>query len=496
MEPAAPDVVPLLAPELLVATTSGQGDRTWANPAWEAVFGRERLLSGLSADDERFVREYLAEAASGSLITNQVFLVDRHGRDLPAPVLLNFIPVRLPQQTDGGDAARFPVVLIGEVLQEPTSWAADQTKRRRMEMLGQMAMGIAHDFNNLLTSILGHAELMKGELSGDGAPRPYALLDHLRSMERAASDGASLVRKIQRYIRHEKETRFAPINLTELIDEVVSLTRPYWQNEPRRQGISVRLKKELAPVPPIQGVETELREVLVNLVLNAVQAMPDGGALTLRTRDDGERGVVVEVEDTGIGIPESIRRRIFEPLFTTKGEEGSGMGLTVSYGIVQEHDGAINVVSEPGHGTRFTLRFPPSVEPAAAQRPSKKEAAVPQERRPARILVVDDEPMVRSVTAKLLRLRGHAVEEASGGEEALDKVSQHPFEMVITDLGMPGMSGRELAYKLRQHHPHLPILLLTGHTDAEDRTEHVDAVVKKPFQIDRLEALIQRVLGR
>ncbi|MEP0546205.1 MAG: ATP-binding protein [Rhodothermales bacterium] len=486
MEPSPSDVLPLLAPELLAATATAEGKRLGSNAAWDAVFGRGELWECLEPEDRRFAGEYLAEAGAGALVTHQVFLVARHHKDLPAPILLNFLPVHVP---DAAIGAR-PVVITGEVLQEPTRWTMDQTKRRRMELLGQMAMGIAHDFNNLLTSILGHVELM----TSDPHTEPDAQ-DQLLTVRRAALDGAALVRKIQRYIRHENEQRFAPLDLSDLVDEVASLTRPYWFNEPRRQGISIRLAKKLHPVAPILGDEAELREVFVNLILNAVQAMPDGGTLTLSTHADGDAYTVAEVRDTGTGMPEATRQRIFEPLFTTKGENGTGMGLPVSYGIVKEHDGAIEVQSESGNGTVFTLRFPARAAESIPAAASAEPTPLADDATSYRVLVVDDEAMVRNVTAKLLRLRGHAVEEASGGTEALEKLADHPFDLVVTDLGMPEMSGHELAYRIRQHHPHLGIVLLTGHTDAEDKSAHVDVVVKKPFQIDALDATIHRVLG-
>jgi signal transduction histidine kinase len=501
MEPSSNDLLPLIAPELLAATATADGRRLGSNAAWDTIFGRSGLWDNLSVEDRRFAGEYLAEAGAGSLVTHQVFLVARHHEDLPAPVLLNFMPVHLPVHLPNADLGARPVVITGEVLQEPQRWALDQTKRRRMEMLGQMSMGIAHDFNNLLTSILGHVELLAD-------PTVHAIPDDARgqlaTIRRAALDGAALVRKIQRYIRHENRQRFEPIDLTELVEEVASLTRPYWYNEPRRQGIAIQLAKEFEPVPLIRGVEAELREVFVNLILNAVQAMPEGGTLTLSTGTTESGSVCAAVDDTGVGIPESARQRIFEPLFTTKGEEGSGMGLPVSYGIVREHDGTIDVQSEPGWGTRFTLTFPPH---APADHPSADEhlplrtpsgddePADVGEPRGYTLLVVDDDAMVRNVTAKLLRLRGHTVEKARGGPEALDKLAEHPFDLVITDLGMPKMSGDELAYRVRQHHPHLCIVLLTGHTDAEDQSEHVDVVVKKPFRIDALEATIQRLMN-
>lgn len=482
--------LPFVAADLLSALSTASGTALDANDAWRSVFGTDGLWGRLPAEDARFAHEYTVEAARGGPVSHQVFLVDIPGSDVPTPVLLHFLPLRLPDYEHG----RYPVAITGEVLREPTSWAAEQTRRRRMEMLGRMAMGIAHDFNNLLTTVLGHSELLRTDLSrleADAQTR-----SHLGSLERAANDGAALVRKIQQYIRNEKQERAEPVALHQIADEVLTLTRPYWHNEPRRRGIAIRVESDLRPVPTITGTSTELREVLVNLVLNAVQAMPAGGTLTLRTGRHTTRSACVEVGDTGVGMTESVRRRIFEPLYTTKGSGGSGMGLTMSQGIVQEHNGRIEVESEPGRGTLFRLVFPLAAdEPAPESAPMADAPVLPGTTAGLRILVVDDEPMVRTVTTKLLRLRGHTVTEVDGGPAALQALAEAPFDVVVSDLSMPVMTGRELAAAIRQQHPALPVLLLTGDTDANAESEDVAAVVKKPFQLDVLDAVVRDVVG-
>ena len=486
METAPP--LPFVATDLLSAVATAAGELVDANEAWRGVFGDGGLWDRLPPEDARFAQEYTADAARGSSVSHQVFLLDAPDADVPVPVLLHFLPVRLPDLEPG----RYPVSLTGEVLREPASWAAEQTRRRRMEMLGRMSMGVAHDFNNLLTTILGHAELLRSDLAGpaDGAEP----LGHLGTLERAANDGAALVRKIQQYIRNEKHERAEPVALHEIAGEVLTLTRPYWHNEPRRRGIAIRVRRDLRPVPTILGTPTELREVLVNLVLNAVQAMPAGGTLTLATRRRDVRAAEVTVSDTGVGMTESVRRRIFEPLYTTKGSGGSGMGLTMSQGIVQEHNGRIEVESAPGRGTVFRLVFPFAADDPAPAAP--RRAAPAATAGGLRLLVVDDEPMVRTVTTKLLRLRGHEVEEADGGPAALAALAAGPpFDVVVTDLSMPDMSGRELAAAIRGRYEGLPVLLLTGDTDAAAEGEDVAAVVKKPFQLDALDAAIRSAHG-
>ena len=473
--------LPFVAPEMLTALVSPSGRQLDANEAWLGVFGTD-LWGRLPPEDARFAQEHTTEAVRGGEVIHQVYLVPSTSGE-PVPVLLHFHPVRQPDLEPG----HFPVLITGEVMREPVSWAAKQTRRRRMEMLGRMSMGIAHDFNNLLTAVIGHAELLRTDLVGLRAPTDAH--GHLHVLERAARDGASLVRKIQGYIRDEKKERAEPVLLHEIAEEVLTLTRPYWYNEPRRQGIAIRVDSDLRPVPPIMGTPTELREVLVNLVLNAVQAMPAGGTLALRTARSGTAAAAVEVADTGVGMTESVRRRIFEPLYTTKGQGGTGMGLTMSQGIVQEHNGRIEVESAPGRGTLFRLVFPFSSDTPA---PTAAPARVLEAADGLRVLVVDDEPMVRTVTTKLLGLRGHAVQAVDGGPSALEVLAgDDGFDVVVTDLSMPDMSGRELAAAIRHRHPGLPVLLLTGDTDAE--SADVDGVVKKPFELDDLDAEVRRV---
>lgn len=470
--------------ELLVATCAPDGRPAFANPAWKSVFG-EAFAGRLAEDDRALLHQYIAEAARGSLVTNEIFLVNTAERDEPLPVLLHFVPVLLP----GDDGAAVQAVTItGEVLAEPDSWTLNQTQRHRMETLGRMTMGIAHDFNNLLSGILGYTELLKTLALGEV---PEATLrEHLGTIEQAALDGAALVRKIQQYLRQEKQTHFELLDLPSLIQDCLSLTRPYWYNEPRRQGIAISTDLQLAAVPPIRGNGAELREVFINLLLNAVQAMPAGGTLTCRTWLDPALGVRAQVADTGTGMSEPVVERIFEPLFTTKGERGNGMGLAVSYGIVQEHDGTIAVDSALGQGTTFTLTFPPARETA----PAPAEPAAEPGTRTARILVVDDEPMVRAVLVRLLTLKGHAVEQAGSGPEALALHDVDAFDLVFTDHGMPEMNGRELARALHARRPGLPIILLTGDTEVAEAGRDVSLVMSKPFQLEQLEAAIQRLL--
>ena len=491
--PVGADPLPLVAADLLSATVTASGECLDANEAWHHTFGDDDLWGLLPAEDARFASDYVTEAARGHLVSHQVFLVEpREGGTVPSPVLLHFHPVRLP----GFTAGRYPVLITGEVLREPVSWALEQTRRRRMEVVGQMTMGVAHDFNNLLTTVLGHAELLRNEI-GEHAD---TAAESLQAIQRAARDGAALVKKIQAYLRHEKRERFETVDCASLVAEVVTLTRPYWYNEPRRQGIAIELDADLAPVPPIQGYPTELREVLVNLVLNAVQAMPAGGSISLTTERDPERNAaVIEVGDSGVGMPARVLRRIFEPLFTTKGSNGTGMGLAVAQGIMQEHGGRIEVESTLGQGSIFRLVLPFAPEAAVPDHPEPVVQASGEISSGAsgslRLLVVDDEPMVRTITSRLLTLRGHDVEAVHGGIAALEAMAASDFDCVVTDLSMPEMSGRELAAHVHEQYPGVPVVLLTGDTDPEADADHIVAVVRKPFKTDALDAVIRQAVG-
>jgi signal transduction histidine kinase len=450
------------------------------------------------------------KAAGGTLVTNQIVSAQTTRRDEPFPVLLNFIPVEggapaastkpihePPAAAPAPGAAGVRAVTVtGEVMAEPMSWVSNQTQRHRMEALGRMTMGVAHDLNNLLSGLLGHLELLRD------APdlTQGEVRESLGTIEQAAEDGAALIGKLQRYIREDTEVHFEPVDLQALMDDCIALTQPYWHNEPRRQGIQIGIDRALEAVPPILGSPSELREVLINLILNAVQAMPRGGRLHFASfvEEGSAEGahVVVEIGDTGIGMAEETQARIFEPLFTTK-SQGTGMGLAASYGIVQEHSGDIEVDSRLGEGTVFRLRFPlleGEATPPPAPADAEADAALPKTTKQARVLVVDDEEMVRSVAIRLLQLRGHEVEGAASGREALDHLEAAPFDLVFTDYGMPEMNGAELARAIRDGWPGLPVVLVTGYTETHQVEHEVEAVIPKPFRLEDLDASIRKLV--
>ncbi|HEX9371746.1 MAG TPA: GAF domain-containing protein, partial [Roseiflexaceae bacterium] len=285
----------------------------------------------------------------------------------------------------------------------------------KVRAVGQLASGVAHDFNNLLAGILGNAQLLLYEIQSDDQR------DMLRVIERAAKDGAETVRRLQGFARMEQGSPLTEVRLDMLARDAIDITRPRWRDVAQSRGASIEIVKQLQPVTPLAGRPAELREVLTNLIINAVDAMPKGGKITVTTYDeklagDGAGAVVVEVADTGLGMPPEVRARIFDPFFTTKGEQGTGLGLAVSLGIVQSHGGQIEVESEAGQGTRFAIRLPVRTADQASRAARERKSAAVE---PGHILFVESEAMIRDATVRLLTRWGHQVAQAAGGSEAL-----------------------------------------------------------------------------
>jgi signal transduction histidine kinase len=363
---------------------------------------------------------------------------------------------------------------------------AQLVKTERLRALGEMAAGVAHDFNNLLSVILGRAELMLRRV------REPAVVRDLEAVRRAAQDGADTVRRIQEFTRTRRTRSFERVDLGAVAREVVDLTRPRWEVEAQSRGVRYEFTVE-GLAPPVAGRPEELREVLTNLVTNAVDAMPEGGRCSVRLGAAGE-WATVSVRDTGIGMEEDTRRRVFEPFFTSKGPRGTGLGLAVSWGIVTRHGGTIEVESTPGQGSTFVVRLPVPI----ALPESVTGVTVPPPTHAARVLIIEDEPEVQAVLADMLRDAGYVVTVAKDGSAGLEACEAEPMDIVLSDISMPGLSGWDVAARLRSRFPAIPIGFVTGWGDQLDperltRTG-VSFVIAKPFQtLDVLRHVAQAV---
>jgi len=365
-------------------------------------------------------------------------------------------------------------------------------QQERLRAMGEMASGIAHDFNNTLSPILGFAELL---LQRPDVP-PATTQRYAELINTAALDAASVIRRLRDLYRDRGESSpDAAVDLRRCLEEAAALTQPRWKSEALGRGVSIRVVITGAmDVPLILGDAAGIREMLTNLIFNAVDAMPQGGTITMHVRQDGDE-VVLTVGDTGIGMSEEVRRRCLEPFFSTKDQQGTGLGLALVQTTVQRHGGALTVESEPGQGTTFSIRLPIYREPPATP------AADPVERsRRLRILWVEDDPLVRTVVTELLSRQGHTVQSAANGLEGLDTFMSGRFDLVITDRAMPEMGGDQLATTIRQIAPKKPIIMLTGFGDLMDakgeQPAAVDAVVSKPVTMHALASAITQVTAR
>ena len=367
----------------------------------------------------------------------------------------------------------------------------------KLSALGELASGVAHDFNNTLAGILGRAQLM---LRTDD---PEKLRRGLQVIIKTAEDGAKTVKRIQDFARQRRDHDFAPVVLDQLLFDVGEMTRPRWKDHAEANNIYIRLNLQINSNSLVRGDESELREVLVNMVFNAVDAMPAGGTLTLATHETGDH-VVISVSDTGCGMPPEVRSRIFDPFFTTKGKAGNGLGLAVSYGIIHRHEGEIEVETEAGRGATFKIKLPIAKGAREEQATAEAETSfaapalslVAESSRP-RILIVDDEPHVLELLCEMVQSEGCEVTAASNGTAALTLFEAGNFDAVFTDIGMPGMSGWELARAIRERDAQLPLAVITGWGDAvgsdEQKAAQVDWVVTKPFSMMRVLEITQEI---
>ena len=356
----------------------------------------------------------------------------------------------------------------------------------KLRALGQLASGVAHDFNNALTAILGRAQLMRRQVLDE------AVAHNLDVIQTAAEDAAATVRRIQTFARQSPSKEFEPLDVSKLLHDAVEITRTRWEHEARVRGLHYKVEIQAACPYYALGNASELREVFVNLIVNAVDAMPRGGRLMISCEQEDAR-LRLRFADTGTGMPEDVRERIFEPFYTTKGAHGTGLGLAVSYGIIERHGGEISVESEEERGTTFEIDLPA----ASSTSTSESKHAQQAQTAPLAVLVIDDELFVRETLAEMLQSLGHRVMSVEGGRQALDELDLHDYDLVFTDLSMPEMDGWETAREIRRRFPEMNIVLITGHGAgtpvAPDDRHLLNGIIGKPFDFDQVTEMIAQV---
>jgi signal transduction histidine kinase/ActR/RegA family two-component response regulator len=395
---------------------------------------------------------------------------------------------------------------LGRAYEELRQTQQTVMQQERLKALGQMASGIAHDVNNALSPVVGFADLLVRTERGL-SPSAIKYLQHIQT---SGQDIAHIVARLREFYRRrdEREALF-PLHLNRIADQVIDMMRPLWRDIPQRSGVVVELETQFdAGLPELAGIESEVREALTNLILNAVDAIPNGGKIIVRTRvlgwafkGEGERSpthAVLEVSDSGVGMDEQTRKRCLDPFFSTKGKRGTGLGLAMVYGVVQRHEGTIEIESAPGQGTTVRLIFPiREALPGDTAEPGPDAA-----RTPLRILCIDDEPLLRELLHDTLEGDGHRVQIADGGQAGVDAFrAAHrrgpPFDVVVTDLGMPHLDGCQVAKAVKAESPGTPVILLTGwgsfmKADG-DLPAEVDAVLSKPPQAKELREALNRL---
>ena len=450
---------------------------------------------------------YFAGASAAGIIAGLVYFIGVYAFVITLPIIaITFLTYRTylkNVETSAEQAAQAEnhVKELSHYITEQERIREQFSQMEKLSALGELASGVAHDFNNTLSGILGRAQLLQRTNDAEKIKRGLEIII------KTAEDGAKTVKRIQDFARQRRDHDFELVSVDQILMDASEITRPRWKNCAEASNIHITVDLQIGSNAMVMGDDSELREVLVNMVFNAIDAMPEGGTLTLSTRTVDE-SVVIKVIDTGVGMYPEVRSRIFDPFFTTKGKAGLGLGLAVSFGIIRRHGGNIEVESQYGSGTEFRITLPlakivdksvAAVEPEVPAMPSPAPSVVlpPHERPRTRLLVVDDEEFVRELLREILESENCEVYVADSGGEALVLFNELEFDGLFTDVGMPGMSGWELAREIRQINTRIPIAVITGWGEAvgsnEQKAAGVNWIVAKPFTADRVAELVQEI---
>jgi signal transduction histidine kinase/ActR/RegA family two-component response regulator len=375
----------------------------------------------------------------------------------------------------------------------------EEANRKRLEAVGRLAGGVAHDFNNLLSVILGYAQLAKERSDGQ-----QLLSNNLQQIEQAARNAATLTRQLLAFTR-QQVLEPKVLNLNSVVERVDPLIQ-------RLIGEDIDFRVKLEPrLGRVKADPGQIEQVIMNLALNARDAMPEGGKLTIETSNeelddamspqpDGRACVVLSVSDSGIGIDQATQERIFEPFFTTKGRgKGTGLGLATVYGIVKQSGGHISVHSEVGTGTTFKIYLPATCEALTPPTPIDGRAQMAGSET---ILLVEDQPALRELMQTILERQGYRVLSAESPTQALEKAKSNggAIHLLVTDVIMPGMNGRLLAEELRSRRPQMKVLFISGYTDdmvlQHGQLEGGMGFLSKPFSPETLGHKVREVLDR
>lgn len=486
-------------PTDMIFVTDGEGRVIDANLAACRALGytkHELMHRGIAnlvpspagQEDQSLLKGLIMQILAGNITQFESAFLTKSGRVFPIQVRCRTVDI---------EGQQFIVSVATDVsVRESAEVQLVQTQRLRA--LGEMAAGVVHDINNMLTAALGPIEIILA------SSHDRITSELLPGVQMALLDGAQTVQRIQDFARQSQtgRTQFDRADLNLLAQDVVDLIRPRWQTQARQQGINIEVAVRASDPAIVWGNPVELRELLINIVNNAIDALPLGGRVEIAIESRGSSSIL-RIADTGVGMPPEIVQRIFDPFFTTKGVAGSGLGLSVVYGIVVRHHGEISVESIPGKGTTFTIVFPSAdreVEPIPPDREAIEAAVSEPAEHPLNVLVVDDQPQVAAVLKLMFELEGHQVHFFTNGPSAIAALYELPWDMVCTDIDMPGMSGWDVARAVKDAFPELPVIVVTGWSErfspSELKDRGVDSVLNKPYQLSNIRELAEQVRNR
>ena len=479
------------------------GGTVQVNAAWERLWGKNASQDSRDANEsllpviERAFKGHQGETSPKPTRGEQWVRSFVYPIKDPGGLVRNVIVMHedVTEEKRAEDEARAATAELSQVKQAVV-------QQERLRALGQMASGIAHDINNAITPAALYIESL---LEQDKTLNPRAR-ERLSLVQQAIAAVVQTVARLREFCRpREAQSAREAVDLNDLVQQSVALTRARWHTMALGKGISIQTELNLAnDLPATLGSESEIRDAIVNLIFNAVDAMPAGGTITLQTRALAN-GVTVEVRDTGAGMDEQTRRRCLEPFFSTKGEHGNGLGLAMVYGMLKRHGGEIEIVSEPGQGTTMRLQFPFDSAPVERPQTTPPRTAFAGKRSGIRILLADDDPALLESLRAALEADGHHVMTADDGQSAIDAFEAAdragaPFAVVITDFVMPAVDGRKVSNVVNQMRPGTPVIMLTayGHrVSAQDDTlPNVDHILAKPTNLADLRNTLGRLLPR
>ncbi len=480
----------------IILSVDPKGRVAYVNPALEQILGLgvDELgslcgkLSWVHSDDKARLRSCFRDALEGRAARDVEF------RGIHSDGTTRWLALSL-QPLYNGQAKKLRSVqgIIRDVTSQRELYQK-MSQSEKLRALGELAGGVAHDFNNILGVMIPRLEMITTRLSDEKNLRD------INTITRAARDGEKIVKRIRNFTRTEQLTDdLSEVDLNQIAAESVEMTRPMWgrTGDAKSPAMLYTLKTDLRADGRLNGCETELREMFTNIIFNAVDAMPNGGTIRIRSWNAGDR-LFCTISDTGEGMSEEVQKCVFNPFFTTKGQRGTGLGLSVVYGIVTRHRGEIEVKSSPGRGTEFSISLPRLPDPELQANPPDQtaEALEPQQK----ILIVDDELGVREVLTEILREFGFTVTAAENGQRALRCLEKENFGVVFTDLDIPGMSGLELSREIKNRYPQTKVLLFTGWRVEKDdvrlRQAGVDQVLPKPIVMDQIRTALSELTGR